>query len=59
MGGGCKIIVTSFKYREHRMGAVQSRDLKNWEDISDQVYFPEGARHWVKIFFRKFIITII
>lgn len=41
------------------MGAVQSRDLKNWEDISDQVYFPEGARHWVKIFFRKFIITII
>ena len=33
------------KYRDHRMGAVRSRDLKNWEDISDRIRFPEGTRH--------------
>ncbi|HKJ79415.1 MAG TPA: glycoside hydrolase family 43 protein, partial [Prolixibacteraceae bacterium] len=33
------------KYRKHKMGAVRSKDLKNWEDISDRVRFPEGARH--------------
>jgi hypothetical protein len=27
------------------MGAVRSKDLKNWEDISDQISFPEGTRH--------------
>lgn len=33
------------KYRKHKMGAVRSKDLQNWEDISDQVSFPEGTRH--------------
>lgn len=33
------------KYTEHRMGAVRSSDLVNWEDISDEVEFPEGTRH--------------
>lgn len=33
------------KYRDHKMGAVRSKDLKNWEDISDRVEFPEGTRH--------------
>ncbi len=33
------------KYRNHNMGAVQSEDLENWEDISSQVSFPEGTRH--------------
>ena len=33
------------KYMEHNMGAVRSTDLKNWEDISSQVVFPEGTRH--------------
>ena len=33
------------KYRKGRMGAVRSKDLKNWEDISDQIDFPEGTRH--------------
>jgi hypothetical protein len=27
------------------MGAVTSADLKHWQDISDQLYFPEGAQH--------------
>jgi len=33
------------KYRKGRYGAVMSKDLKNWEDISDQIHFPKGTRH--------------
>ena len=33
------------KYRERRFGAVTSTDLEHWTEISDQVTFPEGARH--------------
>jgi hypothetical protein len=33
------------KYRDHRYGAVRSKDMKTWEDISDQVAFPKGTRH--------------
>lgn len=33
------------KYTEKQMGAVQSTDLQNWTDISDQISFPEGMRH--------------
>jgi predicted GH43/DUF377 family glycosyl hydrolase len=38
-------IVYFDKYVDHKMGAVRSKDLKNWEDISDQISFPEGTRH--------------
>jgi len=38
-------IVYFDKYMNHAMGAVRSKDLKNWEDISDQVSFPDGTRH--------------
>ena len=33
------------KYRDHTYGAVRSKDMKNWEDVSDQVSFPSGIRH--------------
>ena len=33
------------KYTEKKYGAVTSKDLVNWEDISDKVSFPAGARH--------------
>jgi beta-xylosidase len=33
------------KYVEKKMGAVISKDLKSWEDISDKVSFPDGVRH--------------
>ena len=33
------------KYTNHNMGAIISTDLKNWEDISDKVHFPDGTRH--------------
>lgn len=33
------------KYRDHQMGALRSRDLHHWEDISEDVVFPAGVRH--------------
>ncbi|MCU0872066.1 MAG: glycoside hydrolase family 43 protein [Pirellulaceae bacterium] len=42
---GDRWIVYFDKYTEHKYGAVASRDLKAWEDISDQVSFPPGVRH--------------
>ena len=32
-------------YREDRYGAVTSRDLKHWTDISDQLKMPPDATH--------------
>jgi beta-xylosidase len=40
-----KWIVYFDKYTDHRIGAVSSDDLISWTDISDKVFFPEGARH--------------
>jgi hypothetical protein len=42
---GNKWFVYFDKYREHKYGAVTSEDLKNWEEISAKITFPEGARH--------------
>ncbi|TLU98804.1 glycoside hydrolase family 43 protein [Dyadobacter luticola] len=33
------------KYRDHQYGAVRSKDMEKWEDVSDQVKFPDGIRH--------------
>jgi len=33
------------KYIDKQMGAVASRDLENWTDISDKINFPNGTRH--------------
>lgn len=33
------------KYRDHQYGAVRSKDMKTWEDVSDQIKFPQGVRH--------------
>lgn len=33
------------KHRLDAIGLVKSRDLVHWEDVSDQVSFPEHARH--------------
>lgn len=42
---GSKWLVYFDKYTEHKYGAVTSTDLEHWTDISDQVQFPQGARH--------------
>jgi len=33
------------KYMDKKMGAVKSKDLKSWEDISDKISFPDGVKH--------------
>jgi beta-xylosidase len=32
-------------YRERRYGAVKSKDLKTWEDVTNAVSFPKDHRH--------------
>lgn len=32
-------------YTSHAFGAIASKDLEHWEDISDQLSFPKGTRH--------------
>ena len=38
-------IVYYDEYTRKRYGAIRSKDLRNWEVISDQISFPEGTRH--------------
>jgi hypothetical protein len=33
------------KYTEHKYGAVCSKNMVDWEDVSELVSFPKGARH--------------
>ena len=33
------------EYTRHHMGAIRSKDLQNWEIITDSISFPEGTRH--------------
>ncbi|NNE76007.1 MAG: beta-galactosidase, partial [Pricia sp.] len=40
-----KWVVYFDKYIDKKYGAVTSGDLKQWEDISDRITFPEGTRH--------------
>ncbi len=42
---GDRWIVYFDKYKVGGIGAVTSRDLTQWEDISDQIRLPSGAQH--------------
>jgi predicted GH43/DUF377 family glycosyl hydrolase len=42
---GDKYVVYFDKYTQKQMGAIESKDLKNWTDISEKVHFPKGVRH--------------
>ena len=33
------------KYREHKYGAIRSKDAQQWEDVSDVINLPKGIRH--------------
>jgi hypothetical protein len=32
-------------YRDHHYGAVRSKDLVHWEDVTGAIRFPAGSRH--------------
>jgi len=40
-----KWVVYFDKYRDHQYGAIQSSDLKTWEDVSAKISLPKGLRH--------------
>ncbi|MBI1763697.1 MAG: pectate lyase [Acidobacteria bacterium] len=42
---GQEWIVYYDEYRDHRYGALKTRDWKSWENISEQLSFPAGVRH--------------
>lgn len=42
---GNRWIVYFDRYIDHRYGAVTSKDFKHWEDLTEQITFPGGARH--------------
>lgn len=33
------------RYRDHAWGAIRSRDLAHWDDVSARLKMPSGARH--------------
>ncbi len=33
------------EYRDHRYGALKTRDWRTWEDVSGKLEFPNGMRH--------------
>jgi len=33
------------KYRDHKYGAIVSKDLINWTDVSNKISLPGGIRH--------------
>lgn len=38
-------IVYYDEYRDHKYGALKTRDWQKWEDVSSQLEFPRGIRH--------------
>ncbi|MBC7912633.1 MAG: glycoside hydrolase family 43 protein [Pyrinomonadaceae bacterium] len=38
-------IVYYDKYRDKKYGALSSKDLKTWTDVSDKISLPKGIRH--------------
>jgi hypothetical protein len=32
-------------YRDHHYGAVRSKDMTHWEDVTSEIHFPAGSRH--------------
>lgn len=38
-------IVYYDEYRDHRYGALKTRDWRTWEDVSGKLEFPKGIRH--------------
>jgi hypothetical protein len=42
---GDEWVVYFDKYRDKKYGAVASKDLVQWRDISDKISFPVGMRH--------------
>lgn len=53
---GNSLYVYFDKYREHKYGAVRSKDRIHWEDVSSQVSFPKGTRHGTAFRVKKSVL---
>ncbi len=53
---GDSVYVYFDRYIEGRYGAVRSADMKNWDDVSDMVSFPRGARHGTVFTVRRSVL---
>ncbi|MDF9827846.1 hypothetical protein M2103_001761 [Ereboglobus sp. PH5-5] len=40
-----EVLVYFDVYREKHYGAMRSRDMKTWEDVTDKISLPSGVRH--------------
>ncbi len=47
------------EYTRKRYGAVRTRDFMTWEDVSDSVRFPVGARHGTTIAVPRAIVEAL
>ncbi|NCX10907.1 MAG: glycosyl hydrolase [Proteobacteria bacterium] len=45
------------QYKEQKFGAIKSKNLNSWEDISNEVVFPEGIRHGTVFKVQKSILS--
>ena len=45
------------KYVNHKYGAVRSKNMTDWEDVSEQISFPTGVRHGTAFKVDKKIFT--
>ncbi len=53
---GDSLYVYFDKYREHKYGAVRSKDRIHWEDVSSLVSFPKGTRHGTAFRVRRSVL---
>lgn len=47
------------KYRNHKYGAVRSKDMQHWEDVSELVSFPQGIRHGTAFKVRESVLKVL
>jgi hypothetical protein len=56
---GDQWVVYFDKYRDHKYGAVASKDLINWTDISEKIRMPPGIRHGTIFIITKSELTAL
>ena len=56
---GDRWIVYFDEYTRKRYGAVRTADFEAWEDLSDRVRFPAGARHGTALAVRRELIEAL
>jgi hypothetical protein len=56
---GDQWVVYFDKYMDHKYGAVASKDMFTWTDISDKIQMPEGMRHGSVLIISKTELAVL